>query len=133
MTRIELPASPQRILIIKPSALGDVVHTLPVLNLLRTRWPQAHISWLIGSAFAGLIERHPHDFSARSSFKGQEIEGVVPRQFDVKRIAPKLCLFHIIFPLGDLFPLAVRAPQVEQGGATTLCDGSEEITAMTLE
>src|SRR5436190_8740167 len=59
MTRIELPASPQRILIIKPSALGDVVHTLPVLKLLRTKWPQAQISWLIGSSFAGLIERHP--------------------------------------------------------------------------
>src|SRR3982750_1790898 len=59
MTRIELSASPQKILIIKPSALGDVVHTLPVLNLLRRKWPQARISWLIGSSFAGLIERHP--------------------------------------------------------------------------
>src|SRR5436853_2829903 len=59
MTRIQLPVSPQRILIIKPSALGDVVHTLPVLNLLRKKWPQSEISWLIGSSFAGLIERHP--------------------------------------------------------------------------
>jgi lipopolysaccharide heptosyltransferase I len=53
-----LPDNP-RILIIKPSALGDVVHTLPVLNLLRRRWPNAHISWLINPSFASLIDRHP--------------------------------------------------------------------------
>jgi heptosyltransferase I len=50
---------PQRILLIKPSAIGDVVHALPVLNLLRRCWPEAHISWLITPACAGLIEGHP--------------------------------------------------------------------------
>jgi lipopolysaccharide heptosyltransferase I len=57
--KIDLPNPPQRILLIKPSALGDIVHTLPVLNLLRRRWPTARISWLIGSAFAGLVRGHP--------------------------------------------------------------------------
>src|SRR4051812_38676901 len=50
---------PQRILIIKPSAVGDVVHTLPILNLLRRRWPEARISWLVTPACAGLLEGHP--------------------------------------------------------------------------
>jgi heptosyltransferase-1 len=50
---------PRRILIIKPSAIGDVVHTLPILNLLRRRWPEAHISWLITPACAGLLDGHP--------------------------------------------------------------------------
>jgi ADP-heptose:LPS heptosyltransferase len=36
---IDLPNPPQRILLIKPSAIGDVVHTLPVWNLLRRHWP----------------------------------------------------------------------------------------------
>jgi lipopolysaccharide heptosyltransferase I len=49
----------RRILIIKPSAIGDVVHTLPILNLLRKRWPDAHISWLVTPACAGLLEGHP--------------------------------------------------------------------------
>ena len=44
-----------RILLIKPSSLGDVVHALPVLHGLRTRFPQARIDWLIGSAFAPLL------------------------------------------------------------------------------
>jgi lipopolysaccharide heptosyltransferase I len=53
------PGEPRRILIIKPSALGDVVHTLPVLNLLRRRWPAAHLAWVVGGAFASLLEGHP--------------------------------------------------------------------------
>lgn len=48
----------QRILIIKPSSLGDVIHALPVLHGLRLRYPQAKIDWLISSTFASLIEGH---------------------------------------------------------------------------
>ena len=59
MSPIDLPSSPQRILLIKPSAIGDVVHALPVLNLLRRRWPGAHLSWLVTPACAGLLEGHP--------------------------------------------------------------------------
>jgi heptosyltransferase-1 len=57
--QIELPHPPRKILIIKPSALGDVVHTLPIFNLLRRKWPDAHISWLIGTQFASLLHEHP--------------------------------------------------------------------------
>ena len=59
MTPIALPSPPRKILIIKPSAIGDVVHTLPVLDLLRRRYPDARISWLVTPACAGLLERHP--------------------------------------------------------------------------
>jgi heptosyltransferase I len=59
MTPVRFPSPPGRILIIKPSAIGDVVHALPVLNLLRRRWPAAQVSWLVTPACAGLLERHP--------------------------------------------------------------------------
>jgi hypothetical protein len=36
-----------KILLIKLSAIGDVVHTLPVLNKLRHRYPVARIDWLV--------------------------------------------------------------------------------------
>ncbi|HMQ14712.1 MAG TPA: lipopolysaccharide heptosyltransferase I [Phycisphaerae bacterium] len=48
-----------RILIIKPSSLGDVVHGLPVLAALRAAHPRAHVAWLVGKAFAPLLENHP--------------------------------------------------------------------------
>jgi lipopolysaccharide heptosyltransferase I len=51
--------SPQRILIIKPSAIGDVVHTLPILRLVRTKWPAAKVAWLVTPACSGLLEQHP--------------------------------------------------------------------------
>lgn len=53
------PTAYQRILIIKPSSLGDVVHALPVLAGLRQAYPHAHIAWLIGNSFAPLLENHP--------------------------------------------------------------------------
>ncbi len=49
----------QRILIIKPSSLGDVVHALPVLAMLRRTCAEAHIAWLINSSLAPLLENHP--------------------------------------------------------------------------
>ena len=59
MTPIALPSPPGRILIIKPSAIGDVVHTLPILNLVRRRWPGAHVAWLVTPTCAGLLDGHP--------------------------------------------------------------------------
>jgi lipopolysaccharide heptosyltransferase I len=48
-----------RILLIKPSALGDVIHTIPVLVKLRTRYPQAQIDWLITPENAEVVRHHP--------------------------------------------------------------------------
>ncbi|MEA2708586.1 MAG: heptosyltransferase [Phycisphaerales bacterium] len=56
---LEFPSPPRRILLIKPSAIGDVVHALPVLNLLRRRWPEAHIAWLVTPACSNLLDGHP--------------------------------------------------------------------------
>jgi len=56
---IEFPSPPRRILLIKPSAIGDVVHTLPILALLRRQFAEAHIAWLLTPACAGLLDGHP--------------------------------------------------------------------------
>jgi heptosyltransferase I len=48
-----------RILLIKPSALGDVVHTIPVLVKLRARYPNARIDWLITPENAEIVRSHP--------------------------------------------------------------------------
>jgi ADP-heptose:LPS heptosyltransferase len=49
----------RKILLIKLSALGDIVHTLPVLNKLRHRYPQSRIDWLVRPAFADLLTLNP--------------------------------------------------------------------------
>jgi lipopolysaccharide heptosyltransferase I len=53
------PNQPQRILIVRLSALGDVVHALPLLDALRRARPDAHIGWLVEEAAASLLEDHP--------------------------------------------------------------------------
>jgi lipopolysaccharide heptosyltransferase II len=50
---------PQRICIIKPSALGDVAQTLPLLPVLQWRFPQASIAWVINRELSDLVAGHP--------------------------------------------------------------------------
>jgi len=54
------PARPgRRILLIRPSALGDVARTVPCLVSLRQAYPEAHIDWLVDGAFADAVAGHP--------------------------------------------------------------------------
>jgi lipopolysaccharide heptosyltransferase I len=48
-----------RILIIRLSAVGDVIHGLPVLNALREAKPKAFIAWAVEGHAADLLEGHP--------------------------------------------------------------------------
>ena len=48
-----------RILIIKPSSLGDVVYALPAVNLIRKKFADVHISWLINDTLASLLKHCP--------------------------------------------------------------------------
>ena len=50
----------KNILIIKPSALGDIIQALPALGAMRKSFPDAEISWFVRPEFAPLIENHPH-------------------------------------------------------------------------
>jgi lipopolysaccharide heptosyltransferase II len=75
-TRIDLAAlEPERVLLIKPSSLGDVVHALPVLRAIRKRWPTAHLAWVVNSGLRGLIDGHP------------DLDEVIP--FDRSALSPR--------------------------------------------
>lgn len=51
--------SGKRILVIKPSSLGDVVHTLPVVHALKRVYPTCHISWIVQEGLRGFLEGDP--------------------------------------------------------------------------
>ncbi|MGQ0701192.1 MAG: glycosyltransferase family 9 protein [Panacagrimonas sp.] len=55
---LPLPA-PQRILIVRVSALGDIVFCTSLLEGLRRAFPQAHIAWLAQPGFASILEGDP--------------------------------------------------------------------------
>ncbi len=48
-----------KILILKPSSLGDVIHALPVLRLLKKHLPESEIFWWLDSRYAPLLEGDP--------------------------------------------------------------------------
>lgn len=47
------------ILIVKLSAIGDVIHTLPSLSALRRCYPDAELTWVVEEAAADLLADHP--------------------------------------------------------------------------
>jgi lipopolysaccharide heptosyltransferase I len=60
----------ERILLIKPSSPGDIIHALPVLHGLRRRYSTAHIAWLVARPFADLVSADP-DLSEVIAFDRQ--------------------------------------------------------------
>ncbi|RLG12568.1 lipopolysaccharide heptosyltransferase I [Candidatus Pacearchaeota archaeon] len=49
-----------KFLIIKLSALGDIVQTLPALTLLKKYLPSSKIDWVIDKRYAEILENHPY-------------------------------------------------------------------------
>lgn len=78
----------KKILIIKPSSLGDIVHSLPTLKAVRHLFPKAFISWLVKEEWAGILAGNPYldeILSFPFTLKGmpQIIRSVRERQFDL--------------------------------------------------
>lgn len=49
----------KKILIIKPSSLGDIVHSLPFLNRIKRSFEGCTIHWVIDRSFREILEGHP--------------------------------------------------------------------------
>lgn len=49
----------RRILIVKPSSLGDIIHSLPVLRALRKTCPDAYIGWVVKEVWREVLEDNP--------------------------------------------------------------------------
>ncbi len=81
--------APERILIVKLGALGDVVNSLPLVNRLRAGLPDARLAWLIGPAAARLVAGHPavDEFLVLDARRARAWPGIVRelrrRRFDL--------------------------------------------------
>lgn len=57
--KLPLSSKPESICVLRLSALGDVTHTIPVINAIREKWPNCEITWICGAfeyKFLHLIE-----------------------------------------------------------------------------
>jgi ADP-heptose:LPS heptosyltransferase len=66
---------PKRILLVKPSSLGDVIHALPVVSAIHNHWPEAEVRWLVNPAWRSLVEHHP-GVSGTVLFPREKFRGV---------------------------------------------------------
>ncbi len=66
--------TPREILVVKPSSLGDVVHTLPAVALVKKHWPKARVRWVVNPEWAPLLHGNPYVDEVvhfpRSKFRG---------------------------------------------------------------
>ena len=48
-----------RIAIVRLSALGDIVNTAVVLQIIAHHYPDAQVDWFVEEAFAPILQNHP--------------------------------------------------------------------------
>ncbi len=54
----------KKILIVKTSSLGDIIHAYPVVDYLHKKFPAAQIDWVVEAPYAELVQAHPAIHSA---------------------------------------------------------------------
>jgi len=57
MTASPSPSPPRRLIVLRLSSLGDIVHALPVAAASRAAFPTAHIAWLVDERWRPLVEQ----------------------------------------------------------------------------
>ncbi len=55
-----MPSPELSLLIVKTSSLGDVIHTLPVVEDLALHRPDVRVDWMVEEAYADLLALEPH-------------------------------------------------------------------------
>ena len=56
---MSIPEKSPRILLVRLSAIGDVIHAMPIACALRERFPHAYLAWAVEQRAGELIEGHP--------------------------------------------------------------------------
>ncbi|HWG47939.1 MAG TPA: glycosyltransferase family 9 protein [Gemmataceae bacterium] len=101
----------ERIALLKPSALGDIIHSLPVLTALRQRFPHAHITWVVNQAYEPLLHGHRDlddtlPFDRRASHRGWRAAAQSSLRF-LKELRQRR--FDLVIDLQGLFRTALMA------------------------
>ncbi|MEA2341985.1 MAG: heptosyltransferase [Thermoanaerobaculia bacterium] len=77
-------AAPPRLLVIRLSAFGDVIHTIPAVVALREALPQTEIAWAVEPAYAELVEIVARVKAIRVSLKRWSFARIAAARRDVR-------------------------------------------------
>ena len=84
----KIPSDVKRILIIKPSSLGDIFHTFPAVARLHELFPEAEFDWLVHPAFADALDYAPVPIQKKILFQRRELgklSTMLPAMLDLIR------------------------------------------------
>ena len=59
-----------RICIVRLSSLGDILHSLPLVPLIKSRYPRSHLSWVVESRYVSALRPFP------------QIDEIIPLDFE---------------------------------------------------
>jgi heptosyltransferase-1 len=78
-------AAPPRLLVIRLSAFGDVIHTIPAVVALRAALPQTEIAWAVEPPYAELVEIVARVKAIPVSLKRWSMSRILAARRDVRR------------------------------------------------
>jgi heptosyltransferase-1 len=110
-----------RLLVVKTSSMGDVVHAMPVVADILRHHPKATIDWLVEPSFAAIPQMHPalnqvHTVAWRK-WRGQLLSGATWSAMSTLRRALRAAQYDQVLDLQGLLKSALWA---RQAGAPVL-------------
>ncbi|MCX7770177.1 MAG: lipopolysaccharide heptosyltransferase I [Proteobacteria bacterium] len=100
-----------RILIIKMSSLGDVIHTIPMVGVLKKNLPNAQIDWVVNEEYSCLLKGNPN-INEVIPFKRRDwlnLIGFIKNRREIKKFAMKLKSkrYDVVLDVQGLFKSAL--------------------------
>lgn len=111
-----------RILIVRLSAIGDVIRTLPAIHLLRRELPRAYLGWAVENAPYSLIQGHP-DIDKFFVFPKKQIQQAIKRA-NFKE-AKRLIKDFGAELKAEKFEIAIDMQNLFKSGIVTLLSGAK--------
>lgn len=111
-----------RILIVRLSAIGDVIRTLPAVHLIRKVLPEAYLGWTVESAPYSLIKGHP-EIDRFFVFPKKQIQQAI-KKADFKEAKRLLEEFGAELK-AEQFEIAIDMQNLFKSGVVTLLSGAK--------
>lgn len=98
-----------RLLIVRMSALGDLVTSMAVLQFIKKKYPYSQIDWLVDEQFAELLKPHPHINQVHSISLKKNKKNVLQLICEFLSLKRKKVSYDYIFDMQGLIKSSLAA------------------------
>ncbi len=119
-----------RLLLVKTSSLGDVIHNLPIVTDILRHYPEAKIDWCVEESFAAIPRLHPGVGQvipvAVRRWRKKLLQAATWREVSAFRQAVRQCGYHLVLDTQGLAKSALIARQARGPLAGYAADSARE-------